>query len=249
MIREERRKKRKRKRIAITFLVLVLLLAGAALVVVKVFTVEQVEVQGNQLYDSKQIEKWVLNDKYSWNSLYVYLKYRFRKPEEIPFIDTMEVGLKVPHTITIEVYEKGLLGYLYIDSLGQNVYFDKDGFVVETSTDVIEGIPKITGLTCKQVVLYEKLDLAKKKSLKTLLSVTQTLKKYSLVPQSIDYGDGGNLTLSYGAVTVSLGTVDNLNEKVKRLEKIMPELDGLTGTLHLEEWTEETTDINFEKTG
>ncbi len=249
MIREERRKKRKRKRIAITFLVLVLLLAGAALVVVKVFTVEQVEVQGNQLYDSKQIEKWVLNDKYSWNSLYVYLKYRFRKPEEIPFIDTMEVGLKVPHTITIEVYEKGLLGYLYIDSLGQNVYFDKDGFVVETSTDVIEGIPKITGLTCKQVVLYEKLDLAKKKSLKTLLSVTQTLKKYSLVPQSIDYGDGGNLTLSYGAVTVSLGTVDNLNEKVKRLEKIMPELDGLTGTLHLEEWTEETTDITFEKTG
>ena len=194
MIREERRKKRKRKRIAITFLVLVLFLAGAALVVVKVFTVEQVEVQGNQLYDSKQIEKWVLNDKYSWNSLYVYLKYRFRKPEEIPFIDTMEVGLKVPHTITIEVYEKGLLGYLYIDSLGQNVYFDKDGFVVETSTDVIEGIPKITGLTCKQVVLYEKLDLAKKKSLKTLLSVTQTLKKYSLVPQSIDYGDGGNLT-------------------------------------------------------
>lgn len=249
MIREERRKKRKRKRIAITFLVLVLLLAGAALVVVKVFTVEQVEVQGNQLYDSKQIEKWVLNDKYSWNSLYVYLKYRFRKPEETPFIDTMEVGLKVPHTITIEVYEKGLLGYLYIDSLGQNVYFDKDGFVVETSTDVIEGIPKITGLTCKQVVLYEKLDLAKKKSLKTLLSVTQTLKKYSLVPQSIDYGDGGNLTLSYGAVTVSLGTVDNLNEKVKRLEKIMPELDGLTGTLHLEEWTEETTDITFEKTG
>lgn len=249
MIREERRKKRKRKRIAITFLVLVLLLASAALVVVKVFTVEQVEVQGNQLYDSKQIEKWVLNDKYSWNSLYVYLKYRFRKPEEIPFIDTMEVGLKVPHTITIEVYEKGLLGYLYIDSLGQNVYFDKDGFVVETSTDVIEGIPKITGLTCKQVVLYEKLDLAKKKSLKTLLSVTQTLKKYSLVPQSIDYGDGGNLTLSYGAVTVSLGTVDNLNEKVKRLEKIMPELDGLTGTLHLEEWTEETTDITFEKTG
>lgn len=249
MIREERRKKRKRKRIAITFLVLVLLLAGAALVVVKVFTVEQVEVQGNQLYDSKQIEKWVLNDKYSWNSLYVYLKYRFRKPEEIPFIDTMEVGLKVPHTITIEVYEKGLLGYLYIDSLGQNVYFDKDGFAVETSTDVIEGIPKITGLTCKQVVLYEKLDLAKKKSLKTLLSVTQTLKKYSLVPQSIDYGDGGNLTLSYGAVTVSLGTVDNLNEKVKRLEKIMPELDGLTGTLHLEEWTEETTDITFEKTG
>lgn len=248
MIREERKKKRKRKRIAITFLVLLLLFGAAALIVVKVFTVQQVEVTGNQLYDSKQIETWVLNDEYSWNSLYVYLKYRFLDTEEVPFIDTMEVGIKVPHTITIEVYEKGLLGYLYMDSLGQNVYFDKDGFVVETSTDVIDGIPKITGLTCKQVVLYEKLDLENKKSLKTLLSVTQTLKKYSLVPQSIDYGDGGNLTLSYGAITVNLGTVDNLNEKVKRLEKIMPKLEGLTGTLHLEEWSEETTDITFKKT-
>ena len=248
MIREERKKKRKRKRIAITFLVLLLLFGAAALIVVKVFTVQQVEFTGNQLYDSKQIETWVLNDEYSWNSLYVYLKYRFLDTEEVPFIDTMEVGIKVPHTITIEVYEKGLLGYLYMDSLGQNVYFDKDGFVVETSTDVIDGIPKITGLTCKQVVLYEKLDLENKKSLKTLLSVTQTLKKYSLVPQSIDYGDGGNLTLSYGAITVNLGTVDNLNEKVKRLEKIMPKLEGLTGTLHLEEWSEETTDITFKKT-
>lgn len=248
MIREERKKKRKRKRIAITFLVLLLLFGAAARIVVKVFTVQQVEVTGNQLYDSKQIETWVLNDEYSWNSLYVYLKYRFLDTEEVPFIDTMEVGIKVPHTITIEVYEKGLLGYLYMDSLGQNVYFDKDGFVVETSTDVIDGIPKITGLTCKQVVLYEKLDLENKKSLKTLLSVTQTLKKYSLVPQSIDYGDGGNLTLSYGAITVNLGTVDNLNEKVKRLEKIMPKLEGLTGTLHLEEWSEETTDITFKKT-
>lgn len=247
MIREERKKKRKRKRIAITLLVLLLLFGAAALIVVKVFTVQQVEVTGNQLYDSKQIETWVLNDEYSWNSLYVYLKYRFLDTEEVPFIDTMEVGIKVPHTITIEVYEKGLLGYLYMDSLGQNVYFDKDGFVVETSTDVIDGIPKITGLTCKQVVLYEKLDLENKKSLKTLLSVTQTLKKYSLVPQSIDYGDGGNLTLSYGAITVNLGTVDNLNEKVKRLEKIMPKLEGLAGTLHLEEWSEETTDITFKK--
>lgn len=248
MIREERRRKRKRKKLAVILMVILLLIATAALVIINVFTVEQVEVTGNQLYESKQIEKWVLNDEYSWNSLYVYLKYRFKDTEEVPFIDTMEVGIKVPHTITIEVYEKGLLGYLYIESLGQNVYFDKDGFVVETSTDVIDGIPEIKGLTCKQVVLYEKLDLANKKSLKTLLSVTQTLKKYSLVPKSIDYGEGGNITLSYGTVTVSLGTVDNLNEKVKRLEKIMPKLEGLTGTLHLEEWTEETTDITFEKT-
>ena len=73
----------------------------------------------------------------------------------------MEVNVKSPHTLHVEVYEKGLLGYLYMDSLGQNVYFDKDGFVVEMSTDVIEGVPQITGLTCGDAVLYEKLDVRK----------------------------------------------------------------------------------------
>lgn len=247
MIRDKRRKKKRRMRALLIFLFICLFFALAALVVVKVFQVKKVEVTGNKLYGNEQIEEWVLNDEYSWNSLYVYLKYRFFDTEEVPFIDTMEVGLKIPQTITIQVYEKGLLGYLYIDTIGQNVYFDKDGFVVETSSEVIEDVPKITGLTCNQVVLYEKLDLENKNALKTLLSVTQTLKKYSLVPDSIDYGGNGDIGLNYGAVTVSLGTVENLTEKVKRLEKIMPELEGMSGTLHLEEWTEETTDITFEK--
>lgn len=247
MIRDKRRKKQKRRRMLGIFLAICLLLAAAALVVVNVFTVKKVEVTGNKLYESKQIEEWVLNDEYSWNSLYVYLKYKFSDIREIPFIDTMEVRLKIPHTITIRVYEKGLLGYLYMDSIGQNVYFDKDGFVVETSSDTIENIPRITGLTCRNVTLYEKLDLENKKALSTLLNVSQILKKYNLVPDSIHYGDGGAIKLTYGSIDVNLGMTEHLNEKVKRLEQILPQLTGLSGVLHLEEWSEETTDITFEK--
>ena len=67
MIKEKRRKARKRKKIAIALLIILLLLAAAALIVIKVFRVEKVEVEGNELYDAKVIEKAVLNDKYSWN--------------------------------------------------------------------------------------------------------------------------------------------------------------------------------------
>ena len=90
-----------------------------------VFTVENVVVEGNELYSSTQIENMVLNDEYSWNSLYVDLKYRFVDIGEVPFVDTMEVSLDNPHTVHIKVYEKGMLGYLYINSIGQNAYFDE----------------------------------------------------------------------------------------------------------------------------
>lgn len=246
-MREKKRKKKSWKKILLVVLLILLLLAVGALIVVKGFMVKKVVVTGNVRYTSEMIEAEILNDKYSWNSLYVYFKYKLKEPEAMPFVDTMEISLKSPQILEIKVYEKGLLGCVYMDALGQNAYFDKDGLVVEMSSDVIPGIPQITGLDVDQIVLYEKLPIKGKSVLRNLLMLTQTLKKYDLVPGSINYGKDGSYTLSYQGITVLLGQGNHLNEKVVRLSYIMPNLAGNNGTLHLESWTEDTTDITFEK--
>ena len=247
MIKEERRRKKRRKIGLYILLILILLIAAGVFIVMNVFTVENVVVEGNELYSSTQIENMVLNDEYSWNSLYVDLKYRFVDIGEVPFVDTMEVSLDNPHTVHIKVYEKGMLGYLYINSIGQNAYFDKDGFVVETSTEVIDGVPKITGISCEEVVLYEKLQLENSDILRDLLNLTQTLKKYNLLPDEIQYDSNMEPVLYYGTIQVKIGSEDNLSQKVVRLSIILPQLDGLSGTLHLETWTPVTTDIIWDR--
>ena len=247
MIKEERRRKKRTKIGLYILLILILLIAAGVFIVMNVFTVENVVVEGNELYSSTQIENMVLNDEYSWNSLYVDLKYRFVDIGEVPFVDTMEVSLDNPHTVHIKVYEKGMLGYLYINSIGQNAYFDKDGFVVETSTEVIDGVPKITGISCEEVVLYEKLQLENSDILRDLLNLTQTLKKYNLLPDEIQYDSNMEPVLYYGTIQVKIGSEDNLSQKVVRLSIILPQLDGLSGTLHLETWTPETTDIIWDR--
>lgn len=247
MIKEERRRKKRRKIGLYILLILILLIAAGVFIVMNVFTVGNVVVEGNELYSSTQIENMVLNDEYSWNSLYVDLKYRFVDIGEVPFVDTMEVSLDNPHTVHIKVYEKGMLGYLYINSIGQNAYFDKDGFVVETSTEVIDGVPKITGISCEEVVLYEKLQLENSDILRDLLNLTQTLKKYNLLPDEIQYDSNMEPVLYYGTIQVKIGSEDNLSQKVVRLSIILPQLDGLSGTLHLETWTPETTDIIWDR--
>lgn len=247
MIKEERRRKKRRKIGLYILLILILLIAAGVFIVMNVFTVENVVVEGNELYSSTQIENMVLNDEYSWNSLYVDLKYRFVDIGEVPFVDTMEVSLDNPHTVHIKVYEKGMLGYLYINSIGQNAYFDKDGFVVETPTEVIDGVPKITGISCEEVVLYEKLQLENSDILRDLLNLTQTLKKYNLLPDEIQYDSNMEPVLYYGTIQVKIGSEDNLSQKVVRLSIILPQLDGLSGTLHLETWTPETTDIIWDR--
>lgn len=249
MVREKRRRKKRLKAIGMAVLILALLLAIAILVVVKVFTVEKVKVTGNEHYPDETMADWLLDDEYCWNSLYVYFKYEFVEPAEMPFVDSMEVSLESPHTLSIKVYEKALLGRVYIDALGQNAYFDKDGFVVELSSEVIEGIPVISGLDVEKIVLYEKLPIKGKNILKNLLSLTQMLKKYEQVPDNVKYGEEGNYTLQYGEIKVLIGQARNLNEKVVRLSHVLPGLEGQKGTLHLESWTENTTDITFEKAG
>ncbi len=178
MIKEKRRKRAKRKKILIIFLTILCLAAVTVLVAVKGFDLDKVKVSGNELYSDKQIRESVLNDEYSWNSLYVVLKYRLFKMKEIPFIDEMEVSLLSPHTIQIKVYEKAIIGYIAVND--QNVYFDKDGFVVEISKRQIEDVPKIEGIECHEMIVYEKLDLDDDKALSLLLTFSQQLEKYAL---------------------------------------------------------------------
>jgi cell division protein FtsQ len=44
-----------------------------------------------------------------------------------------------------------------------------------------------------------------------------------------------------------MGSEELLTQKVARIAKILPSLDGMSGVLHMENWTEETTNIVFDR--
>ncbi|GHU40666.1 hypothetical protein FACS1894111_01670 [Clostridia bacterium] len=248
MFREHRSKKKKLKILLIVLLSLLLAAGLSLLAFFYVFTVKNVTVKGNEIYQSEAIERFVLDDEYSWSTLYVFFKYRFRKTGQLPFVDSVSVSIKSPHSLEIKVTEKAMLGYVYLRNLGQNAYFDKEGFVVETSSQVIAGVPQVTGLDMDQVVLYEKLPIKGSNVLKNLLLLTQMLKKYEMLPDNIVFAADFSCSLEYGDIKVLLGTSDKLTEKIQRLSYILPKLEGKSGTLHLESWSENTTDISFEQT-
>jgi cell division protein FtsQ len=119
--------------------------------------------------------------------------------------------------------------------------------VVETSQEVIDGVPRIEGLSCDSVVLYEALPLENDTALKNLLSLTQLLQKYEIAASRIKYEESSNtMTVYSDGITIQVGTADNLAQKILRLQYILPQLEGKKGTLHLENWTSETTDIIFD---
>lgn len=209
-----------------------------------VFRITEVTVIGNELYTREEIADLIVGEGYQRNTLYLYLRFRYQKHPEIPFIDDFEVSLDSFQSITIRVYEKNIVGYVHY--LGKNVYFDKDGIVVESSDEEIEGIPMITGLYFDDLALYRNLNVEDPKVFDTILDITQLLKKYDLDPDEIRFGNTKELYMQLGEVRISLGTGTHLEEKIARISQIQQDLQDRSGTLHMENYTDESTHISLE---
>ena len=225
---------------------MIVCLAAAALVVVSVFRVQNISVEGNVHYTSEEIEAMVLTDRLSYNSLYLSLKYRNKEIRDIPFIETMSVRVDSPDSITIRVYEKSVAGY--VEYMGRYMYFDRDGIVVESSETRTEGIPQVTGIRFDHVVLYEALPVKNTDIFQEILSITQMLSKHQITTDKIYFNESNEITLYFDNIRAKLGK-DNLEEKVMRLEQILPNLSGESGVLDLQNYSEDRKNVTFQKDG
>lgn len=223
------------------------ILAIAVILAVTLFQIREVEVTGNSHYSQQEIMDRVITDKYTSNSLYLYLKYQYLDTEPIPFVDKIEVSLKGPGKVRIRVYEKSIIGY--VTYMGANFYFDKDGVVVESSSEVTEGIPCISGLRFDALALYQKLNVADDSVFERILDITQLVKKYELSPDRIEFGNNQQLTLYFDKMRVALGNSGSLDEKVGRLYELYPDLEGRSGVLRMENYTDDSKFISFEQDG
>ncbi len=242
MWKKETKTKTVRKLIVVLAVLAVLFILGLSFA--GVFRVRQVTVTGNAYYTKEEVVDLLLDEGSLQNTLLVYLRYKYQEHPEIPFIDDFEVTMDSWQSLKIRVYEKNMVGY--VRYLGQDVYFDKDGIVVESSTQELEGIPQISGVTFDSLAIHQPLSVEDPTIFDTILSITKLLTKYDLDPDEIRFGAGGELFLQLGDVKVALGTGENLDEKISRLKQLEGDLKDKSGTLHMENYTDETTHISLE---
>ena len=213
--------------------ILLLALGGGAVALHSVYTVRTVYVH----YTEDEIMEIVMSGPLGDNSLYLSLKYRDRGIQDIPFVDVMNVSILAPDTIKITVYEKALAGYVkYLDTY---MYFDKDGYVVESSGIRTQGIPQITGLSFNHVVLGEQLPVEDPQVFSRIMDLTKLLNKYSLAADKIYLHSSGDITIYFGQIKVSMGSDNShIEDKLQLLPDFLEKLQGKSGTLQMENYEE-----------
>lgn len=225
-------------------LILAALIAGY-IYIMDNYTITTVYVDGNIHYTDAEIIDMVMDGRYDHNSIFLSLKYRDKNIAGIPFVETMDVAVEAKDTVRITVYEKAVAGC--VAYLGRYVYFDKDGIVVETSENATPGIPQVTGLAFDHVMLHEPLPIENQEVFKDILNITQLLDKYSMTVDKIYFSSDYQVTLIFGEVKVAMGSSNDIDEKIMKLQYMLPDLEGKSGTLNMREYTEDTTMISFEQ--
>lgn len=240
------KRKRKKKRgtyFLYRFVVTVLGFAILVLLVIVLFKVQKIEIDGNDYCTDRQIRDMIQNDKYSANALYIFAKYKAGKGEVLPCLDYVRVKLGAPWHVKVEVKEKTIVGRMEKDE--GNIYFDKEGLVVYESSEVLDGPPCVEGMAVKSTKLYQKIKSSDPGIFEAMLETSQELKKYEITPEKIVCEDD-NICLYIKNVCVSLGNTVSA-EKIAQIMPIMEKLGRKKGTLHLENYSDTRETITFEK--
>lgn len=240
----EKRKRRRKWPWILAGLVLVTAVLGTTLYLLEHYKVETVYVDGNLHYTKDEIIQIVMEGPLGDNSLYLSYRYKNKSITDVPFVAAMDVVVVTPDTIRIIVYEKSLAGY--VEYLDRYMYFDKEGTIVESSTVKTAGIPQITGLKYDYVVLEEPLPVEDPGVFQQVLSITQSLGKYELAADRIYFNNNQEMTIYFGSIKVIFGTDKWLDEKIIRMRNILPELEGMSGTLQLGNFNQNTKTYTFE---
>lgn len=223
----------------------VILILGIILFVSMGFRTTQIEYEGNTRYTDEEITNYIFGGKYNVNTLIYYFFTSKKEKAVIPFVQDYEVTVDWPNKLKITIYEKSIIGY--ISYMGFNLYFDKDGIIVDSSKEVLKGIPQVVGIDYSNVVLHSKLDVDDEKIFSILLDVVQLCEKYSIEIDKVFFDNNKEVIIYVGNIKIMLGDTATITEKIYEVSQMMPQMQGLSGTLHMENYKEDTTSIIFKK--
>jgi cell division protein FtsQ len=219
--------------------VAILLIIGIpAVLFVSTFHIKKLEVVGVKRYTPEQITEQLIQSKKDSNAIYLYLKYNYLTDVRIPFVEKVEIELVDNHTVTIYVYEKMVAGC--VDFMGEYLYFDKDGIIVESSSKQIDDIPIIKGLEFDTIVISEKLEVQKDELFDVIINLTQLIEKYDLGVDTISFNNKYEVTVDCGDIKVLLGKRSTYDEVLSEIKNILTEANGLELTLDMRNYVKGT---------
>ena len=191
-----------------------LLVAAAFFVGLSLLQINTIHVSGNRQYTAERV----------------------RPHKSIPFVQDYKLVFRSPSDVEVIVYEKSVVGY--VSYMNSRMYFDKDGIIVESTSETLPGVPKIAGLSFGHIVLHQPLPVEDISVFNEILNLTQVLSVNEIAVDEIRFNKEKEATLQIRSLKVELGSNSEMNGKLSELTDILRDYPDLSGTLYLDSYDE-----------
>lgn len=218
----------------ILLIIALLLIIGGALAVWNL-RLTDITISNSTYYTDDELLAYVFPEAKYYRTVYTLWNNRFGEQEDIPFVKSYELKVTGLHSAEITVYEKTIIGY--IPYMGNYLYFDSEGYIVETSTEMVEGLLYIDGINFDYFVLNNQLPVEDDSVFYSVLMLGRVISQEGLDVERVYFDSDLNITLIMGDLNVYLGEATSLEEKIHTLADILPQLLGETGTLYLDSYS------------
>ena len=229
--------------VAVLVIIVICLLAGGGFFAARsLFAISEVTIEGSTHYSYEELYEKLFENRNDKNMILYRITDSKAEPVEIPFIAKIDVEYDYPDRLHFTLYEKSMVGYVIY--MGSYMYFDMDGVVVESSAELMPGVPYVSGLDYSRIVLYQKLDVSDETIFTRVQNLYQSLVKYGIDVDEIMIGEDNSFSIRLDEVKVLLGNEENsYSEKIYALSCLQSKLTGLSGTLNLEDYKGDGTYI------
>lgn len=225
----------------IRFLAITVILGALVFLFYGVFRTEEITVDGLTYYTEEEFLAKISGEGARKNTLLFRLEQFRRGEQRVPYIERYDVTVEGKNVIRIRVYEKILVGSVKI--MGQYMYFDKDGYVTETSAEPLPGVPLVKGLEFDRIVLYEKLKIQKDELYDVILNIAKLIREYEIPAESLTFNGKGEVELEVGGSSVALGRRVAYDLPLQKLADILPSVSDRNLYIDLSGYEGGTEDI------
>ena len=162
-----------------------------------------------------------------------------------PLLSGIRLSIENPQKVVVHVREQQLVAA--VKNNDQYSYVNEKGRIILTQDDKIQDIPMMDGIQIKSAENGDVLTAADDTVLDSILNIAALLNEDEITADTIGITSDGGYDLVMGKVTVLLGKDIYMEEKLSELKDLLPNLDGLSGTLHLEEYDSTKDSFIFTK--
>lgn len=169
------------------------------------------------------------------------LKEKRKEKNKIPYVDAYYIDYVDKNTIHFTVFETDVIGSIKI--MGNYFSFDKEGMVLKTSVERPEEVPLVTGLEFDEIIMFQKINVPRKKVFDTVLEIIRYLEKFEMKVNEISFGDNLEVTLYTDNLKVLLGTRDKYDITISKFAGVFKEASETGGILDMRNYNEDNDNI------